>query len=447
MNPQENKSHLSQSALIALAEEALVLARNQGADAAEVSLHTESGFSVTAWKGDAENLEHHNEKGIALTVYFGQRTASTSTTDFSTETLQAIVDKACAIAGYTHEDPYAGLPEANFQAHDYPDLSLSHPWDITPAIAIERVIACEALALQADPRIQQSDHVGLNSHQSRYVYANSNGFSGSYPYSRHSLSCGVLAKEADKMQQGSEYTVSCCAADLQSNPWMVERAVKKAIDRLSARGLSTRQCPVLLEAPVARSFWRILLSAISGGHLYRRSSFLCDHLDKQILPSTISVWQEPYLKGALGSVPFDDEGVRVDDRNFVSDGILRSYLLSSYSGRKLNLETTGNAGGVHNLLVTESELDFDGLLKKMGRGLWVTQLMGHGVNLTTGDYSQAALGYWVEGGEVQYAVDGITIAGNLKDMFANLVAVANDTDCRGSIRSGSVLLESMTIAG
>ena len=422
-------------------------AKKQGASAAEAGLSQENGLSVSARLGDVETIEHHCDQGLGITVYFGQRKGSASTTDLSPDSIKETVSAACSIARYTSEDEYAGLPEKELLATEFPDLELNHPWGVSVDEAIALAIECEDAARTYDAEISNSEGASVNTHQGIHVMGNSLGFLHGYISTRHSLSCSVLAQRGDSMQRDYWYSVSRNALSLEQPIEIGKKAAERALRRLEGRSLSTRQCPVLYSAEIASSLLASFIGAISGGNLYRKSSFLLDALDSQIFPEFIHIHEQPHLKGALGSAAYDGEGVATKTRDIVSDGILRSYVLSTYSARKLGLRSTGNAGGVRNLTITPGELDYQGMLKQLDTGLLVTELMGQGVNMVTGDYSRGAAGFWVENGEIQYPVEEITIAGNLKDMFKNIVAVGNDVDYRGNVRTGSILVERMSIAG
>lgn len=432
-----------------LVQELLDEALKQGASSAEASLSSDKGLSITARLGGVETIEHHQDQGLGVTVYIGQRKGSASTTDLSPQSIRETVAAACSIARYASSDACAGLPEQELLATRFPDLDLYHPWELSAEEGIDLAIACEAAALGYHPDISNSEGASVNSHQGVTVLGNTLGFLHGYPSTRHSLVCSVLGQREESMQRDYWYSVARAAEDLQPAREVGEKAAQRAIARLQARSLSTRQCPVLFAAEVATGLLGSLVGAISGGNLYRKSSFLLDALGRQIFPEFIHIHEQPHLHKALGSAPYDAEGVATHARDIVAGGVLQSYVLSTYSARKLGMQSTGNAGGVHNLLIDpgpDSD-DFSSMLRKLDRGLLVTELMGQGVNMVTGDYSRGAAGFWVENGEIQYPVEEITIAGNLRDMFLHLVAVGNDVDCRGNIRSGSILLEQMSIAG
>ncbi len=422
-------------------------AKHQGASAAEAAFSIDNGLSVSARLGDVETIEYHCDQGIGVTVYFGQKKGSASTNDISPDSLKETVKAACSIARYASEDEFAGLPDPALLATEFPDLDLNHPWAMDAEKAITLAINCENAARHFDKAISNSEGASVNSHQGTRVFGNSLGFLQGYQSSRHSISCSVLAGSGDAMQRDYWYSVARNPALLESAQAVGEKAAQRTVARLDARSLSTRQCPVLFAPEMASGLIGALLGAISGSSLYRKSTFLLDSLDTQILPDFVHIHEQPLLVGGLGSASYDAEGVATRAKDIVSNGILRSYILSSYSARKLGMQTTGNAGGVHNLLVESGPNDFAAMLKLLGTGLLVTELMGQGVNRVTGDYSRGASGFWVENGLIQYPVQEITIAGNLKTMLRNIVAIGNDVDLRGNTRVGSILLEQMAIAG
>jgi PmbA protein len=422
-------------------------AKQQGASASEAGLSQENGLSVTARMGEVETIEHHCDQGLGITVYFGQRKGTASTTDLSPDAIKETVSAACSIARYTSEDEFAGLPDKELLATEFPDLDLNHPWALTADKAIALAIECEAAALAVHADITNSEGATVNTHQGIRVMGNSLGFLQGRLSTRHNLSCSVVAQRGDSMQRDYWYSVARKANDLETAEAIGKKAGERTIKRLEARRLPTQQCPVLYCAEVASGLIGSLIGAISGGALYRKSTFLLDALDTQIFPDFIRIHEQPLLKGALGSAAFDGDGIATQTRDIVSGGYLRGYVLSTYSARKLGMQSTGNAGGVHNLTVTTSTNDFQAMLKLLGTGLLVTELMGQGVNMINGNYSRGAAGFWVENGEIQYPVEEITIAGNLKDMFKNIVAVGNDVDYRGNTRTGSILIERMSIAG
>ncbi len=436
-----------QAQLESLVAATLAAAAGENASAAEAAVNFTSALSVTVRLGEVETLEHHRNRSLAVTVYFGRRKGSASTADWSPRAIGETVQAARDIARHTAEDPCAGLADPEHLAREIPQLDLYHPWPLEAEQAIELARACEAAALDHDPRIRNSEGGSVASQQGVAVYGNSNGFCGGYPSTRHYISCSVLSQENEGMQRDYWYTVARDARDLESGVDVGRQAAIRALRRLGGRRLDTRRVPALFVPEVARGLFGHFVGAIRGGTLYRKASFLLDHLEHRIFPPHIHISEQPHMPKALGSAPFDGEGVATRARDLVQDGILKGYVLDSYSGRRLGMQTTGNAGGVHNLIVAPGSLGFEELLRHMGTGLMVTELMGHGINLVTGDYSRGAAGFWVEDGEIRYPVEEITIAGNLRDMFAGIVAVGNDVDERGTIHCGSVLIERITVAG
>jgi PmbA protein len=445
--PPASPFSYSHETLRELAARVLDLARQGGASAAETEVSEGGGLSVGVRHGEVETIEHNRDKGVGVTVYLGQRRGHASTSDFSADALARTVDKALSIARFTAEDACAGLADADLLAVSPPELDLYHPWGVGVEEAKELARACEAAALETDARITNSEGASLSSQASHFVYANSLGFCAGYPSSRQSLSCAVIAEEGDSMQRDYWYTTARAASDLDDPLAVGRRAGERAARRLNGRRLSTRQCPVLFEAPVATGLIASFVSAVSGGHLYRKSSFLLDSLGTRLFPEFFQLLERPFLPRGLSSSPFDSEGVATRDRDVVRDGVLQGYFLGSYSARKLGLRSTGNAGGNHNLIVPPTGEDFAGLLKKMDTGLLVTELLGHGLNMVTGDYSRGAAGFWVENGEIVHPVEEVTVAGNLRDMFLGIVALGTDVETRGSRRVGSILVDRMTVAG
>ncbi|GMR07104.1 MAG: metalloprotease PmbA [Gammaproteobacteria bacterium] len=425
-------------------------AAESGASAAEAGISIESGLNVTVRMGEVETVEHNRDKGMGVTVYFGKRKGTSSTTDFSPKALEDTVRAACSIARYTAEDEFSGLADARLMATDIPDLDLCHPWKLSMDEAVDMATRCEAAARELDARIINSEGATLSSHQAYRAYANSHGFCGGYASTSHSLSCAVIGQDADGqggMQRDYWYDVSRDRSQLDSAESIGQTAARRTLRRLNGRRIRTMQTPVIFAADIANGFWGHFISAIRGSSLYRQSSFLLDHLGKQVFSDNIHIQEQPHLKGAMGSAPFDSEGVATRQRLLVEDGILQGYVLDSYSARKLGMTSTGNAGGVHNLLIRPGEHDLEGLLKEMDTGLLLTEVMGQGVNIVTGDYSRGATGFWVEAGEIQYPVEEITVAGNLKELFMSVAAVGNDVETRSNIRTGSVLVDGMTVAG
>lgn len=439
-------SQYDQAALLNAADIALAKARDLGASAAEVGVSNSHGLSVSVRQAEIETLEHNNDTGLAVTVYLGQSKASASTSDLRPEAIAETVAMACSIAKYTQADEFAGLPDKNLLATAFPDLSLYHPWAISPEAAIELAMTCEQAGRDFSAQISNSEGASVSSHQGLRIYANSLGFAGSNQSSRHSIGCTLIANDDNGMQRDYWYDQARDALDLKSAEFIGQRAAERTLSRLNAQEVKTGQYPVIFTAEMAGSLFGQLIGAIRGGALYRQSSFLLDALGKQIFPEFMHIHEQPYLPKAMGSASFDAEGVATHERDIIADGVLQGYVLDSYSARKLNMTTTGNAGGVHNLTVDAGPLDFAGLLKQMDRGVIVTETMGMGSNIVTGDYSQGAAGFWVENGEIQHAIDEFTIAGRLQDMFLGIQAVGNDVDLRGNTRSGSVLIDRMTVA-
>ena len=437
----------SRERLTDVAQLAVEEARRQGASGADASASVSQGLAVTVRLGEVETLEHTRDKGLHLTVYFGHRTGSASTTDLTPAAVRDTVRAACAIARHTAEDPCAGLPDANRLARQFPDLSLLHPWRPSVDQAIELARTCEAAARAVDPRITNSEGATLSTHEGMEVYANTLGFLGALAGTRHSLSAAVIAQDAQGMQRDYWFTVSRDPNALEAAESVGRRAAQRSLKRLGSRKLTTRKAPVIYDAPVAAGVLSHFVNAVRGEALYRNASFLIGSMGQPVFAPHVHLYEQPHLPGALGSTPFDNEGVATAARDLVREGVVQGYVLDSYSARKLKLETTGNAGGVHNLTIDVGPHDFAGLLKQMGTGLLVTELIGFGVNLITGDYSRGAAGFWVENGEIAYPVEEITIAGNLRDMFRGIVAVANDVDVRGNVRTGSILIDRLTIAG
>jgi len=422
-------------------------AKRLGATAAEAGLSVEAGLSATVRLGEVETIEHNRDKGLGVTVYIGQRKGSASTTDFSRRAVSETVQAACDIARYTQSDEYAGLPAASDLATSIPDLDLYHPWELSADRAIELAAESEAVARGYDKRITNSEGAYVSSHSSQRFYANSVGFMGDYLTSRHSNGCTVIASAGERMERDYWYSVSRLADGLEDGREVGEKAAQRAVQRLGARHLKTQKLPVVFQAEVARGLLGHLVRAVSGGSLYRKASFLLDKIDSPIMPAHIRIDERPHLRRALGSAPFDNEGCATREHDLVRDGVLRSYVLDSYAGRRLGMHTTGNAGGVHNLFISHGDQDLDGLLKQMDRGLLITEVMGQGVNIVTGDYSRGAAGFWVENGEIQYPVEEFTLASNLARMYQQLVAVGKDVDTRSSLCTGSWLIEEMMIAG
>ena len=433
--------------LITTIEQILEIAQSSGATAAEADIGTGSGLSVTARMGDVETIEHQRDKGLSVTVYLGKQKGNASTTDFSGDAVKATVEAACTIARNAGADEYSGLLDPAYLAGDVPDLDLYHPWDISPEQAKDLVIDCERTAREADVRISNSDGATLNTYSGTHVYGNSNGFIGGWNWSSHSIDCNVIADQDGNMQRDGWYTKARDRSELDSPRDVALEAARRVVARLGSRKLSTRNVPVIYEAPVAASLISSFVSAVSGGTQYRKASFLLDKLGQQVFAPVIDIYERPLIPRGIGSVPFDNDGMATCDRTLVAEGVLQGYILSAYSARKLGMEPTGNAGGVHNLIVEPGGKDLNGLIKEMNTGLLITELIGFGVNLVTGDYSRGACGLWIENGEVQYPVEEITVAGKLADMFKHIAAVGTDVDRRKNILTGSILIESMIVAG
>jgi len=429
-----------------MSEDVLKVAKALGATAAEAELSLSVGQSVSVRMNEVEHIEYNRDKGVSVTVYFGKQKGHASTSDLTPQALKDTVAAACNIAKYTAKDDFCGLADADLMATDIQDLDLNHPWNISVDEAIEIAKACEAAALQVDSRINNSEGASVSAGTGFFAYSNSHGFTEGYPSSRHGISCSVIAESGTNMQRDYWYSTARAADDLQTAAEIGRIAGERTVRRLDAKKIKTCQVPVLFEAPLASGLISSLISAISGGNLYRKSSFLLDSLGKQIASPLLNIYEDPFVKRGLASSPFDNEGVATHARQLVKDGILQGYVLSSYSARKLGMKTTGNAGGNHNLIVQPSGLDFAGLLKEMGTGLVVTELLGHGMNMVTGDYSRGAAGFWVENGVIVHPVEEITIASNMADMLKMIVAVGNDVLVQGSKQVGSILIERMTVA-
>jgi PmbA protein len=428
---------------------ALQEARAAGATQAEADVSLQQGLNVTVRLGEVETIEYQRDRALGITVYFQGAKGSASSADLRPEAVRAMVAKACSIARFTARDEFAGLAEAADMASSVPDLDLYHPWTLTPEDAIEMARSCEAAGMAVDARLTNSEGASVSTHRGVRVYGNSHGFLAGYPSTSHSISCVLLALEGDDMQRDYWYTASRRATDLQDLQQVGRRAGDRAIARLGARQITTRKAPVLFAADVARGFFGHLVSAVRGSSQYRKSSFLLDAAGEQVLPRFVQLNEKPHLPRAMASNPFDAEGVTTRDRDLVRSGVLQGYVLGSYSARKLGLHTTGNAGGIHNLLVSSTEglLDLPQLFARMGSGLYVTELMGQGVNGVTGDYSRGATGFWVENGALAYPVHEVTVAGNLKQMYRGVQALGSDVDVHGAIRTGAVLVDEVTIAG
>ncbi len=422
-------------------------ARRQGASASEVSVSMEQGLSTTVRQGEVETVEFNRDQGFGITLYVGRSKGSASTTGSGDEAIRETVAAALAIARHASQDEFAGLADATLMARELPDLDLYHPWSITPEQAIEQALSCESAAFDFDARIRNADGTSLNTHQGCRAYGNSNGFIGGYCSTRHSLSCVMIAESEGQMQRDYFYDVNRIGEALIDPQTIGRRAAERAVRRLGARPIPTCEVPVLFAPELATGLFSHFIAAISGGNLYRKASYLEDALGQTLFPEWLSLDERPHIPRALGSASYDGDGLATYAKPFVENGRLISYVLSTYSGRKLGMPSTANAGGVHNLFVSHGEEDQAALLRRMGRGLLVTELMGQGLNLVTGDYSRGAGGYWVENGEIQFPVQEVTIAGNLRDMFRQIVAIGCDIETRGNVRTGSVLIERMMVAG
>jgi len=444
---QDSAFPVTTDVLERLAEKALATARSAGATAAETEVSQAIGQSVTVRKGEVETIAYNRDKGVGVTVYVGQRRGHASTADFSDDALRAAVEKAVAIARYTAEDPHAGLADPDRLARDIPDLDLYHVWPVSVEDAIALGREAERAALGVDARLTNSEGATVARGESEFVYANSNGFLGGYRSSRHHIDCSVIGEDNGAMQRDYWYTAARAPGELLPAAEVGRIAGERTARRLNARSIATLECPVLFEAPEAADLLGAFVHATSGGSLYRRSSFLLDSIGTQVFADAVNIREEPHQLRGRGSAPFDNEGVATAPRDVVRNGVLQGYFLGSYSARKLGMTTTGNAGGAHNLLVQPGTDDFAGMLRRLGRGLFVTEQLGQGVNPVTGDYSRGAAGYWVEGGEIAYPVEEITIAGNLRQMFRDIVAIGNDVDRRGSRQTGSILVGRMQVAG
>ena len=434
-----------------LVEKALAHAKKLGATDAAAEASEGCGLSVSVRKGELENVERNRDKSLGVTVYVGKRRGNASTSDYSDAAIERTVQAAYDIAKFTAEDPVAGLPEVEYISKHHRDLDLFHPWHIDSARALEMALDCEAAAFETSPLISNSEGAAVSAQQSHFFSAHTNGFRGGYASSRHSISVAPIAGEGDEMQRDSWASSMRCADDLASGRSIGRYAAERALSRLNARKIKTISCPVLFEAPLSAGLLGHLIQAINGGALYRKSSFLMDSLGKQVLPEHINVYEDPFILRGKGSSPFDDEGVITKERQVIEAGRIEGYFLSTYSARKLGMQTTGNAGGSHNLTLTSKLTkptdDLREMLKKLGTGLFVIELMGHGVNSVTGDYSRGASGFWVEKGEIAFPVQEITIAGNLLDMYKGLLAVGADAYNYGAKTVGSVLINKMKIAG
>lgn len=438
----ENREKLSR-----IIDSVLTQAKAMGASAAEADVGVGSGLSANVRKGEIDKLEYERDKGLGITVYINGQKGNSSTSDFSDTAVKKAVEAAIGIAKHASRDEYAGLVEAELMATEFPNLDLYHPWNITPEAAIELAIECEQSAFDSDKRISNSDGTTVSTYSGLNLYGNTNNFINGWNWSSHTIDCTVIAEDSNGMQRDGWYSKTRDFNDLQSIKDISQEAAKRTVSRLGSRKLTTRQAQVIFEAPVASGLFSALITAIAGGSLYRRASFLLDKKGEQIFSDHINIYERPYIMKALGSASFDNDGVATRERDIIKDGVLQDYVLGGYSSRKLGLQTTGNAGGVHNLIIESGKETLDDLVKKMGTGLLITDMIGFGVNQITGDYSRGASGFWVEEGELAYPVEEITVAGNLTDMYKNIISIANDVDPRGNVLTGSVLIDVMTIAG
>ena len=447
-NKNQNSSDPYDSeSLKAVVDNLLQEAKSQGASASEAGLSVESGLSVTVRMGEVETVEHNRDKALGITVFFGQSKGSASTSDFSPNAVRETVKAACDIARYTEDDPYAGLPDKELMATNVADLDLYHPWELSADEAVALAKECEDSARAEDKRITNSEGGAVSSHTGIRVYGNSQGFLNGYNTSRHSMSCTMIAGKDDAMQRDYWYSVNRDANKLESASDIGKHAAQRTVARLGSKGMPTCQVPVIFKSEVAKGLLSHFLSGVRGGAQYRKSSFLLDHLGKQIFPENIRLDERPHIKGALGSAPYDSEGVITKAHDLITDGVLQSYVLDSYGARRLGMQSTGNAGGTHNLYINHDDVSLDAMIKNMGKGLLITEVMGQGVNTVTGDYSRGASGFWVENGEIQYPVEEFTIASRLQDMFMGLQQIGNDLDTRSGVITGSWLIDNMTVAG
>jgi PmbA protein len=430
-----------------IAATVLDYAKERGATAAESEVSEGFGLTVTVRRGEVETIEYNRDKGVGVTMYIGQRRGHASSSDFSPQAIRDTVDAALSIARFTAPDDAAGLADPELLARDFPELALCHPWDLPVERAIELAKAAEDAGFAVGSGISNSEGATVTTQESQFYYGNSLGFLAGYPNTRHGIWCSLIAGQGDSMQRDDWYETARDPLDLPPAEFVGRSAGERAVRRVGARKVPTTQAPVLFEAPIASSLLGHFVSAVSGGSLYRKSSFLLDSLGKPVFAPIVQIRDLPHVPKGLASSPFDEEGVATQARDIVKDGVLQGYFLSSYSARKLGMKSTGNAGGNHNLVLDDTGLDFQALLAKLGNGLLVTELMGQGVNSVTGDYSRGAAGFWVENGKIAYPVEEITIAGNLKEMFQAIVAIGNDVARRGSRQCGSILIERMTIAG
>jgi PmbA protein len=433
--------------LTRIIDSVLTQSKDMGASAAEADIGAGAGLSANVRKSEIDKLEYERDKGLSITVYIDGQKGSASTSDFSEKALKESVKAAFNIAKYASRDECAGLIEPELMAKEVPDLDLYHPWSISPEAAINLAIECERAAFDYDKRISNSDGSVVGTYSGINLYGNTNGFIDGWNWSSHTIDCTVIAEDKNGMQRDGWYSKTRDFNDLQSINEISQEAARRTVSRLGSRKLSTRQVPVIFEAPVASGLFSAFITAISGGSLYRRASFLLDKKGEQVFAEHINIREQPYMKKALGSAPFDNDGVATKQRDIIKDGILQDYVLSGYSARKLGLQTTGNAGGVHNLVIEPGQNNLEEMIKELDTGLLITDMIGFGVNQVTGDYSRGASGFWVENGELAYPVEEITVAGNLIDIYKNIVSIGNDIDPRGNVLTGSVMIDAMTVAG
>lgn len=444
-----NSSALSDNRdeLIRIIDSVLTQAKTMGATSAEADIGAGSGLSANVRKGEIDKLEYERDKGLGITVYIDGQKGNASSSDFSETALKESVQAAIRIAQHASRDDCAGLIEPELMATEVPDLDLYHPWSISPEAAINLAIECEQAAFACDKRISNSDGSVVSTYSGINLYGNTNGFIDGWNWSSHTIDCTVIAEDKNGMQRDGWYSKTRDFNELESINDISKEAVRRTVSRLGSRKLSTRQVPVIFEAPVASGLFSAFITAIAGGSLYRRASFLLDKKGEQVFADHINIREQPHIKKALGSAAFDNDGVATKARDIIKDGILQDYVLSGYSARKLGLQTTGNAGGVHNLVIESGQNDLDNMIKEMNTGLLITDMIGFGVNQVTGDYSRGASGFWVENGELVYPVEEITVAGSLIDMYKNIVSIGNDVDPRGNVLTGSVMIDAMTVAG
>ena len=447
MNGAAGRTTLDQKELEDIVSLVLDEAREQGVDQAEAAASHAIGLCATARLGSVESLEYTNDRGVGVTVYKDQKKGSASTSDFSPAALREAVIKACSFAKYTAADEHSGLADQELMARDIPDLDLAHEWEIQSDDAIRIAIDCEDAARGFDSRVTNSEGASVSSSSGVRAYGNTHGFLAGYPTTSHSINCVVIGESNGDMERDYWYSSARDAKDLESPQEIGKTAARRTIQRLGSRKIKTETAPILFAPEVARGFIGHAIRAVSGGAQYRKSSFLLNAVDEQIFPDFVQIQERPHIPKALGSTPYDAEGVATRERDLVVDGVLQGYILGSYSARRLGLQTTANAGGAHNLLVPGDSEDMESLIKSMHRGFLVQELIGQGVNAVTGDYSRGAVGHWVENGEISYPVHEITIAGNLKDLYQRISAIGNDQDLRSGIRCGSLLVDAMTIAG